>query len=203
MARSPAQTRYANSGGVHIAYQVIGAGPLDLIFVPGWVSHVEHHWEEPRLAYFLHRLAGFSRLIVLDKRGTGLSDRVAQIPDLEQRMDDVRAVQDAVGSERAAVFGYSEGGSMCQLFAATYPSRTHALITYGCWAKRLQSPDYPWAPTLEERQHFYDFVVTRWAESSIWQISLPRSPTTLNFANGSQLIFGAAPVPARRWLSRK
>jgi pimeloyl-ACP methyl ester carboxylesterase/DNA-binding CsgD family transcriptional regulator len=162
VARSPAQTRYANSGGVHIAYQVIGAGPLDLIFVPGWVSHVEHHWEEPRLAYFLHRLAGFSRLIVLDKRGTGLSDRVAQIPDLEQRMDDVRAVQDAVGSERAAVFGYSEGGSMCQLFAATYPSRTHALITYGCWAKRLQSPDYPWAPTLEERQHFYDFVVTRW-----------------------------------------
>jgi pimeloyl-ACP methyl ester carboxylesterase/DNA-binding CsgD family transcriptional regulator len=162
VARSPAQTRYANSGGVHIAYQVVGDGPLDLIFVPGWVSHVEHHWEEPRLAYFLHRLARFSRLIVLDKRGTGLSDRVAQIPDLEQRMDDVRAVQDAAGSERAALFGYSEGGSMCQLFAATYPSRTHALITYGCWAKRLRSQDYPWGRTLEERQHFYDFVVTRW-----------------------------------------
>lgn len=162
MARSPAQTRYANSSGVHIAYQVVGDGPLDLIFVPGWVSHVEHHWEEPRLAYFLHRLARFSRLIVLDKRGTGLSDRVAQIPDLEQRMDDVRAVQDAVSSERAAVFGYSEGGSMCQLFAATYPSRTHALITYGCWAKRLQSLDYPWGRTLKERQDFYDFVVTRW-----------------------------------------
>ena len=162
MPSSPAQTRYANSGGVHIAYQVVGEGPLDLIFVPGWVSHVEHHWEEPRLAYFLHRLASFSRLIVLDKRGTGLSDRVSQLPDLEQRMDDVRAVQDAVGSERAVVFGYSEGGSMCQLFAATYPSRTHALVTYGCWAKRLQSPDYPWGRTLEDRQRFYTFVVTRW-----------------------------------------
>jgi pimeloyl-ACP methyl ester carboxylesterase/DNA-binding CsgD family transcriptional regulator len=160
--RSPSPTRYANSGGVHIAYQVVGEGPLDLIFVPGWVSHVEHHWEEPRLAYFLHRLAGFSRLIILDKRGTGLSDRVTPLPDLEQRMDDVRAVQDAVGSERAVLFGYSEGGSMCQLFAATYPARTLALITYGCWAKRLRAPDYPWGPTLEERQRFYDFVVTNW-----------------------------------------
>lgn len=160
--RSPSPTRYANSGGVHIAYQVVGDGPLDLIFVPGWVSHVEHHWEEPRLAYFLHRLAGFSRLIILDKRGTGLSDRVTPLPDLERRMDDVRAVQDAVGSERAALFGYSEGGSMCQLFAATYPARTLALITYGCWAKRLQAPDYPWGPTLEDRQRFYDFIVTNW-----------------------------------------
>jgi pimeloyl-ACP methyl ester carboxylesterase/DNA-binding CsgD family transcriptional regulator len=160
--RSPVPTRYANSDGVHIAYQVLGAGPIDLIFVPGWVSHVEYHWEEPRLAYFLHRLAGFSRLIVLDKRGTGLSDRVTPLPDLERRMDDVRAVQDAVGSERAVLFGYSEGGSMCQLFAASYPARTLALITYGCWAKRLQSPDYPWGPTLEERQRFYDFIVANW-----------------------------------------
>jgi pimeloyl-ACP methyl ester carboxylesterase/DNA-binding CsgD family transcriptional regulator len=162
MPRNPAQTRYANSDGVHIAYQVVGEGTLDLIFVPGWVSHVEHHWEEPRLAYFLHRLASISRLIMLDKRGTGLSDRVTQLPDLERRMDDVRAVQDAVGSERAVLFGYSEGGSMCQLFAASYPARTHALITYGCWAKRLRSPDYPWGPTLEERQRFYEFVVTHW-----------------------------------------
>jgi len=160
--RSPSPTRYANSGGVHIAYQVVGEGPLDLIFVPGWVSHVEHHWEEPRLSYFLHRLARFSRLIILDKRGTGLSDRVMPVPDLEQRMDDVRAVQDAVDSKRAVVFGYSEGGSMCQLFAATYPSRTLALITYGCWAKRLRSDDYPWGPSLEDRQRFYDFIVSNW-----------------------------------------
>jgi pimeloyl-ACP methyl ester carboxylesterase/DNA-binding CsgD family transcriptional regulator len=160
--RSPSPTRYANSGGVHIAYQVVGEGSLDLIFVPGWVSHVEHHWEEPRLAYFLHRLARFSRLIILDKRGTGLSDRVVPAPDLEQRMDDVRAVQDAVGSERAVVFGYSEGGSMCQLFAATYPARTLALITYGCWAKRLRTDDYPWGPSLEDRQRFYDFIISNW-----------------------------------------
>lgn len=161
--RSPAPTRYANCGGVHIAYQVVGDGPLDLIFVPGWVSHLEHHWEEPRLAYFLHRMARFSRLIILDKRGTGLSDRVTPLlPELEQRMDDVRAVQDAVGSERAALFGYSEGGSMCQLFAATYPTRTLALIAYGCWAKRLRTSDYPWGPTLEERQRFYDLIIANW-----------------------------------------
>jgi pimeloyl-ACP methyl ester carboxylesterase/DNA-binding CsgD family transcriptional regulator len=147
---------------VHIAYQVVGNHQLDLILVPGWVSHVEHHWEEPRLAYFLRRLASFSRLIVIDKRGTGLSDRTAGLPDLEQRMDDMRAVMDAVGSKRAVVFGYSEGGSMCQLFAATYPERTAALITYGCWAKRLRTLDYPWAPSMEDRLQFYDFIVEKW-----------------------------------------
>ena len=119
---APAETRYARSGDVHIAYQVVGEGPFDLVFVPGFVSNVEAIWESPARARFFRRLASFSRLILFDKRGTGLSDRTSQIFTLEQRMDDVRAVMDAAGSERAALFGISEGGPMSVLFAATYPN---------------------------------------------------------------------------------
>ncbi|MCC7449059.1 MAG: alpha/beta fold hydrolase [Anaerolineae bacterium] len=158
----PVETKYARSGSVHIAYQVIGSGPLDLVFVPGWISHVEYNWDDPLSAHFLQRLASFSRLIVFDKRGTGLSDRANDLPTLEQRMDDVRAVMDAVGSERAAIMGTSEGGNMCVLFAATYPERTRALIVAGMYAKRIWSPDYPWAPTPEERQQFFDWIVQDW-----------------------------------------
>src|SRR5215468_2654003 len=121
-------TKYARSGDVQVAYQVVGEGPQDLVLVPGWVSHVEYAWEEPSYSDFLRRLASFCRLILLDRRGTGLSDRVAELPTLEQRMDDVRAVMDAAGSERAALFGISEGGPMCLMFAATYPERTSALM---------------------------------------------------------------------------
>src|SRR5207253_3260103 len=114
-------TRYTKSGDVSIAYQVVGAGSVDLVFVPGWVSHLELAWDDPPHARLYRRLASFSRLILFDKRGTGLSDRVADrdLPTLEQRMDDVRAVMDAAGSKRAALFGFSEGGSMAVLFAAT------------------------------------------------------------------------------------
>jgi pimeloyl-ACP methyl ester carboxylesterase len=127
MMPSLPETRYAKSGDVHIAYQVIGDGPLDLVVVPGWVSHLEYQWEDPWGARFFERLASFSRLIRFDKRGTGLSDRVSEMPTLEQRMDDVRAVMDAIGSERAALFSFSEGGPMSILFAAAYPQRTTAL----------------------------------------------------------------------------
>src|SRR6266498_1935718 len=145
-------TRFARNAGVSIAYQVVGDGPLDLVWVPGWTTNLEMFWEEPSYAGFLRRLASFSRVILLDKRGTGLSDRVpiAELPTLEQRMDDVRAVMDAAGSERAALYGYSEGGPMCALFAATYPERTTALIMEGSYARRTSTPDYPWAPTPEE-----------------------------------------------------
>jgi pimeloyl-ACP methyl ester carboxylesterase len=129
-------TRYAKSGDVNIAYQVIGDGPPDLVLVPGWVSNIEVFWEEPAVARFLMRLASFSRLILFDKRGTGLSDRLGSVPDLETRMDDLRAVLDAIGSEHAALCGYSEGGIMCALFAATYPARTTALIGIGCYARQ-------------------------------------------------------------------
>ena len=131
------ETRYARSGDVHIAYQVIGDGPVDLVLVPGWISHVELGWADSLEAAFRRRLAAFSRLLVFDKRGTGLSDRVPvdQLPILEERMDDVRAVMDAAGSERAALLGVSEGGPMSALFAATYPERTAALILYGSFAR--------------------------------------------------------------------
>src|SRR6266576_2541383 len=140
------ETLYARSGDVNIAYQVIGDGPIDLVYVMGWVSNLEAFWQEPSVARFFYRLASFSRVILFDKRGTGLSDRVPidRLPTIEQRMDDVRAVMDAAGSERAALFGASEGGVMCMVFAATYPERTSALVVYGSYARGLADDDYPW-----------------------------------------------------------
>ena len=160
----PPETMYARSGDVNIAYQVIGDAPLDLVFVMGWVSHVEYFWREPSFARFLMRLASFSRLILFDKRGTGLSDRVPinQLPTLEQRMDDVRAVMDAVGSERAALCGVSEGGPMCSLFAATYPEKTLALVMIGTYAKRIRDAEYPWGPTAEQREQFFEVMRKQW-----------------------------------------
>ncbi|HZS09866.1 MAG TPA: alpha/beta fold hydrolase [Blastocatellia bacterium] len=162
--RRTLETRYARSGDVNIAYQVIGDGPIDLVFVMGWVSHLDYFWEEPSFAYFLNRLASFARLIIFDKRGTGLSDRVPvnQLPTLEQRMDDVRAVMEAVGSERAVLCGVSEGGPMCSLFAATYPEKTSALVMIGTYARRLKDDDYPWGPTAEEREHFFAEIQREW-----------------------------------------
>src|SRR5262245_20062535 len=137
-------TRYAKSGEVSIAYQAFGDGPVDLVFVPGFISHIEHAWEEPYLARFLRRLAAFPRVIFFDKRGTGLSDPGAHPPGLVERMDDIRAVMDAAGSERAALFGVSVGGCLCIAFAAAHPERSAALVTYGSFARRLRSADYPW-----------------------------------------------------------
>jgi pimeloyl-ACP methyl ester carboxylesterase len=156
------ETRYARSGDVNIAYQVVGDAPRDLVLVPGWVSNIEVFWEEPACARFLERLASFTRLILFDKRGTGLSDRVADLPNLETRMDDVRAVMDTVGSERAALFGWSEGGPMCALFAATYPARTAALIASGSYARRTWAPDCSWAPTVEQRRQFIEQCRREW-----------------------------------------
>jgi pimeloyl-ACP methyl ester carboxylesterase len=158
----PPETKYAKSGGVNIAYQVTGEGPFDLVLVPGWVSHVENAWEEPSFARFLHRLKSFCRLILLDRRGTGLSDPVAKLPTLEQRMDDVRAVMDAAGSKKAALFGISEGGPMCTLFAATYPERTSALVLYGTFARGLYDPEYPWGATPAQIERFLERVDREW-----------------------------------------
>jgi pimeloyl-ACP methyl ester carboxylesterase len=156
--------RYAKSGDVNIAYQVTGDGPLDLVLVHGFFSHLELDWEHPASRTIIERLSSLSRLIRFDKRGTGLSDRNVGFPDFETRMDDVRAVMDAVGSERAALFGYSEGGPMCVLFAATYPARTHAVVLYGTYAKRLRSDDYPWAPTWEDRISVAEELERVWGE---------------------------------------
>ena len=168
-------TRYAQSAGVNIAYQVVGHGPVDVVYVPGWVSHVELAWELPELAAGFERLASFSRLILFDKRGTGMSDPVPadQLPTLEQRMDDVRAVMDAVACERAAIFGASEGGNMSMLFAATHPERTIALCTFGCTAKRVWSPDYPWAPTREKRLETFAETERYWTTGLGWQDMAP------------------------------
>jgi class 3 adenylate cyclase/dienelactone hydrolase len=159
------ETRYTKSGDVNIAYQVVGEGPLDLIWVPGWISNVEEGWEVPEYAHFLRRLASFSRLVLFDKRGTGLSDRVSndRLPTLEQRMDDVHAVLEAAGSERAAVFGASEGGNMSVLFTATYPQRVRSLVLAGVYAKRVWSLDYPWAPTPEQRERENELLEREWA----------------------------------------
>jgi pimeloyl-ACP methyl ester carboxylesterase len=160
----PPQTRYARSGSVNIAYQVIGDGPIDLVFVMGWVSHLEMFWAEPSFARFLKRLSGFARLIVFDKRGTGLSDRVplSQLPSLEVRMDDVRAVMAAAGSRRAVLMGVSEGGPLTALFAATYPQLVAGVIIIGGYARRLWAPDYPWGPTAEQREAFIEVMERDW-----------------------------------------
>src|SRR5262247_2267471 len=166
------RTRYVKSGEVHIAYQVLGDGPIDLLWVPGFVSHLEYDWEHPRPARFFRRLASFSRLIRFDKRGTGLSDRVA-IPTLEERMDDVRAVLDATGSSRAALIGVSEGGPMSLLYAATYPERTSALVLYGSYARRAWAPDHPFGVTSERMRGILETLEKDWGASVAMEIWSP------------------------------
>jgi pimeloyl-ACP methyl ester carboxylesterase len=158
------ETRYAAAGDVNLAYQVFGSGPVDLVFVMGWVSHLEYFWREPHFAAFLLRLGSFARVILFDKRGTGLSDRVplSQLPTLEQRMDDVRAVMEAADSQRAVLCGVSEGGPLCTLFAATYPEKTVGLIMIGSYARRLRDVDYPWGPTREDRDQYCIFLRQNW-----------------------------------------
>ena len=171
------ETRYVKSDDVHIAYQVLGKGPLDLLFVPGFVSHVEAVWRSPEASACLHRLASFSRLILFDKRGTGMSDRGSQIFTLEQRMHDVQAILDAVGSQRAALFGVSEGGPMSLLYAASHPERTAALILYGCYAKRAWAPDYPIGWKDEQWKQVLGNIEAHWGTPqgisiAIWAPSL-------------------------------
>ncbi|MGX5850199.1 alpha/beta fold hydrolase [Mesorhizobium sp. PL10] len=158
------QTRYVKSAGVNIAYQVTGDGPIDLIYVSGWVSNLDLAWESPRLAHVLRRLGSFSRLIRMDKRGTGLSDRNVGLPTLEERMEDMRAVLDAVGSKRTVLFGTSEGGPMCMLFAATYPERTAALVLNGAYASGRRLRDYPWGKTGEQVEEDLAAIERQWGE---------------------------------------
>ncbi len=161
------ETKYTKSGRINIAYQVFGSGPLDLVYIPGWVSNIDWMWACPELVDFFTALGKMVRVILFDKRGTGLSDRVVELSTLEERMDDIRAVMDAVDSEKAILFGHSEGGSVSALFAATYPDRTIALITFGIFAKRRYAPEYPWAPTVEERQKVYDMIENSWGSGDM------------------------------------
>jgi pimeloyl-ACP methyl ester carboxylesterase/DNA-binding CsgD family transcriptional regulator len=167
------ETQYAKSGPVSIAYQVVGAGATDLILVPGFVSHVEVAWEEPRLAHFLGRLASFSRLIVFDKRGTGMSDPVADPPSMDERMDDIRAVMDAAGSHRGTMLGISEGGTLSLVFARAHPERCESLILYGSWARRLIGPDYPYGPSADELDDIVAGMDRAWASGEWWDGGRP------------------------------
>ena len=172
----------------------------DLVYVPGFVSNIELMWEEPGLARFLERLASFSRLILFDKRGTGLSDPVPNdgLPTLEERMDDVRAVMDAVGSKRAALLGHSEGGNMCVLFSATHPERTTALLLVGSYAKRIRSEDYPWAPTVEEREREIEETEATWGSPEAFRALAPSKENDPDFQRwiGRYLRQSASPKAA-------
>lgn len=199
------ETRYARSGEVNIAYQVVGQGERDLVYVPGWVSNIEVMWEDPTLAHFLRRLASFSRLIIFDKRGTGLSDPVPlhELPTLEVRMDDVRAVMDAAGSRRATLLGHSEGGNMCMLFAASFPDRTESLILTGSYARRTYAAAYPWAPTPEERERGIEQAARSWPDTMDPDILAPSRAGDEPFRNWLRRYarLGASPRAAAALLS--
>ena len=196
----PPRTRYAKSGDVSIAYQVIGDAPLTLVYAPGWISHVEVMWEDPHFAQFMTRLAAFARVVMFDKRGTGASDRDGGYPTLDDRMDDIRAVMDAVGVERAALFGVSEGGNMSTMFAASHPERVSHLILFGCFAKRSWSADYPWAPTPEARQQWIDTIFNGWHETPDLASIAPSRAGDQVFAEwfGRMARMAASPGSAKR-----
>jgi pimeloyl-ACP methyl ester carboxylesterase len=162
------ETRYAKSGNVHIAYCIRGDGPVDLVFIPGWVSNIELMWEDRWMRSWLDRLATFSRLIAFDKRGTGLSDRVPddRLPDLETRMDDVRAVMDAAASQRAFLLGHSEGGLLAALFATTYPARTAGVVFFSSDVRGAWAPDHPWGTTREEFERELEAVERGWGNGA-------------------------------------
>jgi class 3 adenylate cyclase len=196
MAEIPA-THYAKSDDVHIAYQVLGEGSFDLLFVPGFVSNIEAAWQSPALSAFFRRLASFCRLILFDKRGTGMSDRGSQIFTLEQRMHDVQAVLDEVGSQRTALFGISEGGPMCLLYTATYPERTSALVLYGSYARRSWAPDYPFGWKEERLQQVLDDIEYNWGtpESTTMTTRAPSIGGDRNTAERIAAYYRAAASP--------
>jgi class 3 adenylate cyclase len=194
------ETRYARTGDTNLAYQVLGRGPVDLVLVPGFVSNLEYGWELPEMARFYERLSSFSRLVLFDKRGTGLSDRVGGIATLETRMDDVRTVMDATGLERAAVMGVSEGGPMTLLLAATYPQRIAAAVVYGSTpAAAISTPDFPWGASIEVWDEFLGSVEQTWGTpetaAALLQQFAPSRTTDREFSRWweSFLRLGASP----------
>ena len=187
------KTRYAKSGDVHIAYQVFGEGPVDLVFVPGFISHIENYWDEPSFARWLRRLGSFSRVIMFDKRGTGLSDQVSELPGMDQRMDDIRVVMDAVGIERAGIFGLSEGGSLSTLFAASHPDRAQSLIVCGSFAQFSS-----WIPTQDALEDFLQYVDNNWGSGESMLMFAPSKEGDLAFQQwwGKFERLGASPAAA-------
>ncbi len=174
----PPETRYATSGDLRIAYQVLGDGPIDLVYAPGFVSHLDLQWGDPDLSRCMRRIASFSRLILFDKRGTGLSDPTPRVPTLEERIDDIRAVVDAVGSDRFALFGFSEGAAMSLMFAATYPERVNALALFGPVAWPRADDPQPWRDWAEQRMAGIAEVVENWGEGRLLRFMCPGTPQT-------------------------
>ena len=171
--------RYTDSDGLSIAYQVSGGGDIDIVLVSGFVSHLEQDWGDSRHAHFLHRLGTMGRLIRFDKRGTGMSDRPSGLPDLETRIHDVLAVMDAVDSGRAVLFGYSEGGPMATLFAATHPERVSGLVLYGAYAKRTRGDDNPWSQSEEDRVRYAEHLVNTWDWAGDFRLRCPSADETM------------------------
>jgi len=197
--QSAPETRYADSGGVSIAYQVAGDGPIDVVMVPGFGSHLERAWELPQLAHFYHRLSSFSRLTLLDKRGTGLSDRVSpdSLPGIEQRKDDLKAVMDEVGVERASLIGHSDGGPLAMLFAATYPGRVESLVLINTYAKRVSSPDHTPALSPEFYEGFATTVAEHWGEPIAVDLLAPGSGPEFDRWWAASLRGSMSPAAAR------
>jgi class 3 adenylate cyclase len=192
--------RYAKSGDLHIAYAVEGDGPMDLVWIPPWVSQVEYLWAEPSLERVMARLTQFARVITFDRRGSGLSDPLFGAPTLEDQMDDVLAVMDAAGSERAAICGTLEGGPMAALFAATFPERTDALILYATFARATWAPDYEWAWSAEERDRHMEAILQHWGEGHIASGVAPSQladPSFMEWAGRLERL-AASPTTIRR-----
>ena len=196
------ETRYARSGDLNIAYQVLGDGPIDFVFTPGYMSHLEQNQWWPAYRGFLERMASFSRLLVFDRRGTGLSDRILALGSFEEMMDDIRAVMDAAGSERAALLGGAEGGPICALFAATFPERTSALVLVGSYARRTWAPDYPWGLDEETQQRILQGYEKNWGKQDFGLSTLaPSAVGDERFAEwyAQACRFAGTPSSARAW----
>lgn len=193
------KTQYTKSGSLSIAYQVFGEGNIDLVYIPGWISNIDLMWACPDLVNFFTELGKMCRVILFDKRGTGLSDRMVELSTLEDRMEDINSVMNAVKSKKAILFGHSEGGSVSALFSATYPEKVISLITFGIFAKRRYSKDYPWAPTNEERKKVYDMIENNWCSDEMQLQSLaPSKANDKHFMNWLTSYFrsGASPSAA-------
>ncbi len=197
-----AETRYAKSGDLNIAYQVLGDGPIDFVFTPGYMSHLEQNQWWPAYRGFLERMASFSRLLVFDRRGTGLSDRILTLGSFEEMMDDIGAVMDAAGSERAALLGGAEGGPICALFAATFPERTSALVLVGSYARRTWAPDYPWGLDEEAQRRILQGYEKNWGKKDFGLSALaPSAVGDERFAEwyAQACRFAGTPSSARAW----
>jgi len=190
----PRRTRYAKNGDINVAYQVFGEGDVDLVFVPGFISHIENYWDELGLARWLRRMGSFSRVIMFDKQGTGLSDRVSELPGMDERMDDVRAVMDAEEVEQAAIFGISEGGSLATLFAASHPDRSQALVLYGAFAQFTS-----WFPTQEALEGLFQYIDSAWGSGQSLPMFGPTKKDDLAFQQwwGKFERLGASPGAAK------